>query len=85
MKICLCLLFIQDENINRTCEVKISAIKRSRDEELGKLKRLADRERKRLIKEEVTIVGFEKALQRNIGCSHTRTKAWGDKYGSGLR
>lgn len=71
--------------MKRASEAKIEAIGRIRDEELGKLKRLADGERKRLIKEEMRVVGFEKALQRNIGCSHTRTKAWGDKYGSGLR
>ncbi|CAN0476128.1 unnamed protein product, partial [Laminaria digitata] len=48
-------------------------------------KELARIERERLMQQELGIPGFEKALQRNIGCSHIRTKAWGDKYGLGLR
>lgn len=75
----------QDESHERAYLASVASVEGVRDEEIGRLKRLADEERKRLIKEEVTIRGFEKALQRNVGCSHTRTKAWGDKYGSGLR
>ena len=56
-----------------------------RDAEKARLKQLASIERERLIREELGIPRFEKALKPNIGCSHTRTKAWGDKYGSGLR
>lgn len=75
----------QDQALSRAFASKVAAAEEVRDAELSRLKGLARVERERLIKEELGIPGFEKALQRNIGCSHTRTKAWGDKYGSGLR
>lgn len=85
MHICTCFHKLQDEITERAFQAKIRVVESARDEELGKLKRLADLERQRLIAEETKILGFEKALQRNIGCAHTRTKAWGNEYGSGLR
>lgn len=75
----------QDEALQRAFRGKVARAEAERDEELAKQKELARIERERLMREELGIPGFEKALQRNIGCSHTRTKAWGDKYGSGLR
>lgn len=71
--------------MQRAFQSKVAAAEAARDTELARLKRLARIERERLIKEELGIPGFEKALQRDIGCAHIRTKAWGDKYGSGLR
>lgn len=80
-----CNLITQDEAVQRAFENKIASLEAARDEELVRLKQLAGIERERLIREELSIPGFEKALQRNVGCAHARTKAWGDKYGSGLR
>lgn len=71
--------------MQKAFRAKATAAEATRDAELARLKRLAKIERERLIKEELGIPGFNKALQANIGCPHTRTKAWGDKYGSGLR
>lgn len=71
--------------MQKAFRAKAAAAEATRDAELARLKRHAKIERERLIKEELGIPGFDKALQANIGCSHTRTKAWGDKYGSGLR
>lgn len=75
----------QDEAIQRAFHNKVAVEEAARDVELTRLKQLASIERERLIREELIIPGFEKALQRNVGCAHARTKAWGDKYGSGLR
>eukprot|EP00752_Nemacystus_decipiens_P010357 g9227.t1 len=75
----------EDEGLQKVFRAKTAAAEATRDAELARLKRLAKIERDRLIKEELGIPGFDKALQANIGCSHARTKAWGDKYGSGLR
>lgn len=75
----------QDEAIQRAFQNKVAVEEAARDVELARLKQLASIERERLIREELSIPGFEKALQRNVGCAHARTKAWGDKYGSGLR
>lgn len=75
----------QDEGVQRVFRAKAAAVETARDVELARLKKMARVERERLIKEELGIPEFEKALQANIGCSHVRTKAWGDKYGSGLR
>lgn len=71
--------------MQRAFRGKIAKVEAERDEELSRQKELARLERERLMQQELSIPGFEKALQRNIGCSHIRTKAWGDKYGSGLR
>lgn len=71
--------------MRRAFRAKAKAVETARDAELARLKRAARIERERLIREELGIPGFDKALQANIGCSHVRTKAWGDKYGSGLR
>lgn len=71
--------------MRRAFRAKAKAVEKARDAELARLKRAARVERERLIREELGIPGFDKALQANIGCSHVRTKAWGDKYGSGLR
>lgn len=75
----------QNERLQNVFREKTVALETARDAELARLKRLAKIERDRLIKEELSIPNFGRALQANIGCSHTRTKAWGDKYGSGLR
>ena len=75
----------QNERLQSVFREKTVALESARDAELARLKRLAKIERDRLIKEELGIPNFGRALQANIGCSHTRTKAWGDKYGSGLR
>lgn len=56
-----------------------------RDAEIARLKQLAEIERERLIREELGIPHFEKVFQRDLGCLHPQTKAWGNKYGSGLR
>lgn len=64
---------------------KVASAEAQRDEELEEAKRIAELERERLIREELMIPSFEKVLQQSTGCSHAQTKAWGDKYGSGLR
>lgn len=75
----------QDEGLQRAFRAKTEAAESTLNAEIARLKRLARIERERLVKEELGIPNFDRALQANIGCSHTRTKAWGDKYGSGLR
>ncbi len=71
--------------MKRAFRAKTAEAEATRDAELARLKHLAKVERERLIKEELGIPNFRRALQANIGCSHARTKAWGDKYGSGLK
>lgn len=76
---------MQDEGLHRAFQAKSEVAESTRNAEIARLKRHAKIERERLVKEELGIPDFDRALQANIGCSHTRTKAWGDKYGSGLR
>lgn len=75
----------QDDAIQRVFRAKVASAEADHEQELAELKRVADRERERLIREELNIPGFEKVLRPALGCSHPRTKAWGDKYGLGQR
>ncbi|CAM9615269.1 unnamed protein product, partial [Choristocarpus tenellus] len=43
------------------------------------------KKREKLIRESLSIPNFERVLQSSISCQHSKRKAWGSKYGSGIR
>ncbi|CAM9204617.1 unnamed protein product, partial [Discosporangium mesarthrocarpum] len=75
----------QDKNLERVYQEKMSIIDQECNAALAQLKQQADEDREKLIHERLAIPNFHLALQKGLSCPHSKTKAWGDKYGSGLR